>query len=276
MLYSPATGKRVKEPFNHITWVHAALKMPEFELRQCLFGEHLLTLEPLKPVAIVESEKTAVIASVYLPRFVWLAVGSLSNLNAEKCLVLKGRNIVLFPDLNGFDKWNSKAKELSHIARLVVSDLLERKASETERKQGLDLADYLIKFNYRDFISQQTDPCENLLKPVIQTPIAELVKVSIEGINSEGKNLTKPYFFSEAKPVPESWTKDISELEHFFSSITIPTQPIRLNQCSIIKDIPRFIDSHLAAVKTNSGNRTFLPYLNRLQDLKILLTTKNN
>ena len=48
MLYNPTTGKRVKEPFNHIDWVHKA----EFELRQCLFGEHLLT-DKTKPVAIV-------------------------------------------------------------------------------------------------------------------------------------------------------------------------------------------------------------------------------
>lgn len=158
MLYSPTTGKRIKEPFNHITWVHKALKQPLFELKQCLFGEHLLQ-DKTKPVAIVESEKTAVIASVYLSRFIWLAVGSLTNLNTERCSVLKGRNIILFPDLNGFEKWNTKAKELSHIARISVSDLLERKATETERKQGLDLADYLIRFHYKDFaLSEPTSP----------------------------------------------------------------------------------------------------------------------
>ena len=123
-----------------------------------MFGEHLLQ-DKTKPVAIVESEKTAVIASVYLPRFIWLAVGSLTNLNAEKCSVLKGRSVILFPDLNGFEKWNTKAKELSHIARITVSDLLERKATETERKQGLDLADYLIRFHYKDFVlSEPTSP----------------------------------------------------------------------------------------------------------------------
>jgi hypothetical protein len=42
-------------------------------------------------------------------------------------------------------------KGLSHIARFLVSDLLERKASQAEKKEGWDLADYLIKFNYKDF-----------------------------------------------------------------------------------------------------------------------------
>jgi hypothetical protein len=32
----------------------------DFELKQCYFGEHLLEKYPEKPVAVVESEKTAV------------------------------------------------------------------------------------------------------------------------------------------------------------------------------------------------------------------------
>lgn len=157
MLYNPTTGKRVKEPFNHISWVHKALKQPEFELKQCLFGEHLINQDLSKTITIVESEKTAIIASVYLPQFVWVAVGSLTNLNAEKCNILKGRNVVLFPDLNGFEKWSSKAKALSHLAKFTVSDLLERNATEAEREQGFDLADYLIKFNYKDFQPAETE-----------------------------------------------------------------------------------------------------------------------
>jgi hypothetical protein len=150
MLYSPTTGKRIKEPFSHINWVHSILKQPEFDLKQCLFGEHLL-IDKTKPVAIVESEKTAVIASVYLPQFIWVAVGSLTNLNAEKCTVLMGRTVTLFPDLNGFDKWSRKVNELSHLAKFTISNLLELKANEIERKQGFDLADYLIKLDYNDF-----------------------------------------------------------------------------------------------------------------------------
>lgn len=84
MYYNPSTGKREKEPFNHVTWTHRVLKFWDYHLEQCLFGEHLLKAEPTKPVAIVESEKTAIIASVYLPEFLWLAVGSLTNLKKEK------------------------------------------------------------------------------------------------------------------------------------------------------------------------------------------------
>jgi hypothetical protein len=153
MLYDTITGKRIKEPFNHIQWVHKLINQPEFELKQCLFGEHLL-IDRLKPLAIVESEKTAIISSVYLPQFIWLAVGSLTNLNFEKCLSLAGRKVVLYPDLNGFDKWTAKAKELNERipgSQFKVSSLLERSATEAERAKGLDLADYLIRFDLAEF-----------------------------------------------------------------------------------------------------------------------------
>ena len=53
MLYDADTGKRVKEPYNHVTWVHSLLRLPDFNLCQCFFGEHLLPMNRGKPVAIV-------------------------------------------------------------------------------------------------------------------------------------------------------------------------------------------------------------------------------
>jgi len=255
MLYSPTTGKRVKNLEIPVYWVHKALKQPEFELRQCLFGEHLL-IDKIKPVAIVESEKTAVIASVYLPHFIWVAVGSLTNLNAEKCSILKGRTVILFPDLNGFDKWSNKAKELSHLTIFSVSDLLERKATETEKKQGFDLADYLIKYDYKAFALPEPEATET--PPAVQ-PLVEV----------------KPFEQPE-QPKPESWEQDITELENYFTGIQLPTQPVKLNRCSTITNCSLFIESHFATVKANNGKRTFLPYLNRLQELKQVLTTNIN
>lgn len=250
MQYNPTTGKRVKEPFNHIHWVHSVLKQPDFELKQCLFGEHLL-IDKRKPVAIVESEKTAVIASTYLPQFIWLAVGSLTNLTAEKCHVLKGRTVALFPDLNGFEKWSNKAKELSKFCSVQVSDLLERKATPDERKKGFDLADYLIQFDYRIF--QLSETKEQDLQPTAEVITTE----QIEPV----------YNFSHS----DNWVQDIAELEKYFSEITLPDMPVQLNQCSMITNAHSFIENHFATVKANSGNRTFLPYLSRLHELKTVL-----
>lgn len=270
MLYSPTTGKRVKEPFNHINWVHKVVKQPEFELKQCLFGEHLLQ-DTTKHVAIVESEKTAVIASGYLPQFIWLAVGSLTNLNAEKCSILKGRTVTLFPDLNGFEKWSNKVKELSHLAIFTVSDLLERKATETEKKQGFDLADYLIKFDYKEFTQS-----ENLLNPVIEN----LTKLNIEQPPAvqqmvEVKPIETVCSKIEQNRINESWEQDITGLETYFAGIVLPAQPVKINPYSTITNVSLFIKSHFATVKMNNGNRTYLPYLNRLQELKQMLTNAN-
>ena len=261
MLYNPITGKRVKEPFNHIHWVHKALKQPEFELKQCLFGEHLL-IDKIKPVALVESEKTAIIASVYLPQFIWLAVGSLTSLNAEKCIILKGRTVTLFPDLQGFDKWNNKAKELSHLAKFTVSDLLERKATEEEKKQGFDLADFLIKFDLKAFALPEPEATET--PPNVQL-LVELIPIE------------QTYCFSKPEQQKhENWEKDISELKSYFAKTKISNQPLKLNQCSTVTNVPLYLQSHFAAVNNNKGKRTFLPYLNRLQELKQILKTNIN
>ncbi len=123
----------------------------EANLKQCFFGEYLLTLpENLnKPVAIVESEKTAVIASVYFNQFVWLATGGKHGAKwteSDVCKVLKGKKIVLYPDLGAFDIWKAKAQLLEKVAgcKTVVSDLMQINATKGEEKEGLDIADYLL------------------------------------------------------------------------------------------------------------------------------------
>lgn len=262
MLYNPTTGKRVKEPFNHINWVHRVLKKPKFELKQCLFGSHLL-IDKIKPIAIVESEKTAIIASVYIPQFIWLAVGSLTNLNAEKCSMLNGRTVTLFPDLNGFDKWRIKAKELSHIAKFTVSDLLERKASEAEREQGLDLADYLIKFDYKAFAILEIPQPALAVQPLVKVKPFEPIEPTY--------NFCKP-----ESPKPDCWKQDIAELEDYFTGMILPTEPVGLNPYSTVTNVSLFIESHFAIVKANNGKRAFLPYLNRLQELKEYFQTALN
>lgn len=143
MLYNVTNAKRVKQPFNHITWVHTLLQLPGFELSQCFFGEHLLQGNN-QPVAIVESEKTALIASVCVPAYIWLAAGSLNNLTPQKCTVLTGRQVYLYPDLGAYEAWQAKVKQLAQIATFKVFYTLEDVATDTHRAEGLDIADYLM------------------------------------------------------------------------------------------------------------------------------------
>ncbi|MBK8243266.1 MAG: hypothetical protein IPK88_07565 [Saprospiraceae bacterium] len=185
MLYNTTTGKRIKEPFSHISMVHSSLKLPDFELRQCLFGEYLL-FDKSKPVAIVESEKTAIIASVYFPQFIWLATGGLENLTYGRCKVLKGRKVILFPDLNGYENWTRKAKEFSDIGNFEVNDYLEKKAIEFAnehnielaelRKEGFDLTDVLMRINYKEFNRETSKP------PLIIETFPESVTSEVDNI----------------------------------------------------------------------------------------------
>jgi len=149
--YDPITGKRNKEISNHIRWVHSLLKKSKsvntYCLQQCLFGLHQLFTAPIdKSIGIVESEKTAIIASIYLPELIWLATGGIQNLSSQMLAPIASRKIVLFPDLNGYDLWKEKSykiqKDLS--VNIVISDLLERKAAKTDLSKGFDIADYLI------------------------------------------------------------------------------------------------------------------------------------
>jgi len=103
--YNPVTGKRNK----HAGVFFAGKKIvgDSANLEQCFFGEHLLCLlqNEKKPVALVESEKTAVIASVYYPEFVWLATGGKHGCKWTQhsvCKVLSGKKVILFPDLGAY------------------------------------------------------------------------------------------------------------------------------------------------------------------------------
>ncbi|WP_282073969.1 DUF6371 domain-containing protein [Polaribacter atrinae] len=145
-------GKRTK----YINWVHALNiknnRIDAFNLKQCLFGEHLISKYD-KPIAIVESEKTACIMNIIFEKYLWLATGSLQGLNEKKIEVLKNRTIILYPDLgidgkNGspFTKWKSICDELKFNGYdIKISDLLEKNGTKNEREKGFDIADYFIK-----------------------------------------------------------------------------------------------------------------------------------
>lgn len=134
----------------------------------CLFGEHLLSQYENSPVALVEAPKTAVYGSLYFGfpwennSLLWLAAYNLSSLNLEKCRALKGRRIVLFPDLSeegrAFDLWSKRAGEIEKKlsgTTFLMSDLLEKHAHREGRAKGYDLADYLIRHDWRSFRSQR-------------------------------------------------------------------------------------------------------------------------
>ena len=143
-------------------WLKVYLKNEK--IVSCLFGENIASKYPLNPIALVEAPKTAIYGTLYFGfpdnpvNLLWMGVYNLSSLSYEKCKVLKGRRVYLFPDLSkdgkAFELWTNKAKELQKRIpgiHIKVSDLLEIYGGEAERSDGLDLADYLIKLDWRKF-----------------------------------------------------------------------------------------------------------------------------
>lgn len=152
MLYNPDTGKRVKEPYNHVSWVHSLIPHKEYNLSQCFFGEHLIYEDRTKPIALVESEKTALITSYYLPQFLWIASGGKNGcFNTKSLSVLRNRDVVLFPDLGATAAWKEKLSLMKALGiRASLFDFLEQQACKEDKAKGLDIADYLLKIKSTD------------------------------------------------------------------------------------------------------------------------------
>ncbi len=178
MLYNPATGRRVKEPQVCVSWAHAELRLPNYNLRQCLFGQHLLPLYPDRAVFLVESEKSAVIASHYLPDVLWLATGGKNIcLNVHTIEALHGRDVVLLPDFGATDAWREKLLIFQPVCRSVrVSTMLEDMATEEQRSQGLDIADFLLATLTRYQILRQMIQHTPCLQQLIDELDLELVE----------------------------------------------------------------------------------------------------
>jgi len=137
MLYNALNGKRVKKPYNHISWAHKALKIDDFNLKQCLFGLHL-TADKSKTIGLVEAEKTAITMDLFLPNCHWLATGSKQNLKEELLNPIKDFKIIAYPDKSEFNDWQVKCNLLVEKGFDITCSTLVEKSSIIE---GSDLAD---------------------------------------------------------------------------------------------------------------------------------------
>jgi hypothetical protein len=72
----------------------------------------------------------------------------------------------------------------------------------------------------------------------------------------------------------DNWAKYIDDLNKIFSSITLPPGPVKLDAATTINDVKKFIESHMAIARSHNGNRFFIPYMERLYQLKRILITK--
>lgn len=140
-----ADGHRDKSDTFPVTWAHKHRRLKDQfkgeELKQCLFGEHLLTRYPEKPVALVESEKTAVIMSRVFPEHLWLATGGSQGIKSnERLTPLFGRKVILVPDDGQYYSWLKVANRYGW----QCSDIAEK----SKVFDGCDILDIIIDEMY--------------------------------------------------------------------------------------------------------------------------------
>lgn len=179
MLFDINTGKRVKNPYNHISWMHKTLKIPNYELQQCLFGLHLINEYPEKIIALVESEKTAIIMSLFLPNYLWIATGSKGNFKKELLEPIKNFKIIAYPDKSEYNDWNKKALQLNQEGyHIRCSDYIEKK----DVPDGTDLADIYFESKIK-----------TVTKPLLNYTATEIEVNRLITINPEIINLIRTF-----------------------------------------------------------------------------------
>ncbi len=232
-----------------------------FNLSQCFFGDHLLA-DNKKKVGVVESEKTALIASLCLPEICWVACGAKEHLSDDKLNSLKGFDVILYPDLGAYDNWKEKADRYGY----QVSTILEETVTPEERAAGYDLADYLLNIKPDEKCDFENDKTgKQVSKQKIPEPLTLLgtepsgTQMASSAIPTEkvppqrGTALKSPSQFSD------DWTKEINVLETFFNTVELPAGPVKLGRVTTIRNIAGFIDSHLQIVKRNMVTALFIP-----------------
>lgn len=135
VIYYLPTGRRSK---SMQSWfVHKKIR-PDFNFQQCFFGLHLTSKDA--PVALCESEKTAIMMSIYEPAYTWVASGGSSMLNAQRLGELPRLDKV-YPDNNQFESWERKTRLFEGRQMDITVD---RAVSDGVIPEGSDILDLVL------------------------------------------------------------------------------------------------------------------------------------
>ncbi len=144
--YDSITGHRIKErgaDWLHTRYCRKIRKEPSgYNLKQCLFGEHLLPQYPETSVCIVEAEKTAFVCSMVWPDSVWVATGGMQGFTEERLLPLATRRVVVFPDADATECWRGKAQCIPFARTWAFSNWAKDEAAGSKR----DIADLMLGY----------------------------------------------------------------------------------------------------------------------------------
>ena len=273
-------GHRRKTP-PQVNWVHSILKLQNFKYSACLYGLHLLKTASKQRVAIVESEKTAIIASAYLPEFTWLATGGKQNFRRGLFECIKDREIVLFADKGCYDVWKQVAEKELKGFKWSISKWIEG----TDAAEGADIADLLTKEpprNQKQLNNNSITTQKQRRNNVETAENQDYIIVSKSGTNK----ISKPNPITQ-KPTQSDWdanefkeiskthksnTSDlrdawgVSDILTILEGKTLP-ETLILTSGEVITNVRHMVKTHSAIVKAQNGKTAYLPYLNRLKQI---------
>jgi len=138
VMYYNQDGKRDKK--KNSWYLHKQIKK-DYSLVQVFFGEHLMNED--KPLAICESEKTALLMNELQPEYTWLAAGGSNMLNFYRLTRLKNLSFVS-PDQGLFEHWK---EQTAFFENRQMDVRVEKAFREGKAKKGDDILDlYLNEF----------------------------------------------------------------------------------------------------------------------------------
>lgn len=199
-------GHRDKE-FGSYSLKSSTVDGQEYKYKICLFGEHLLSKDNSKFVVMVESEKTACIASFHYPQYDWLACCAGDGLTDDKAQILKGHSVIWLCDADKKGRDNSSLRTLKR--QRITHKVVDLKPLESD---GSDIADYILKgesinlqkaFMIANYKSLDDKPYTSTIRP------RNYLKVLLERRVLD----VSPNVFKNV--MSESILKDIRKLESF-------------------------------------------------------------
>lgn len=105
------------------------------------------------------------------------AAGKNGCFNVQTVEAVCGRDVILLPDLGATDAWLEKLPMLQSVCRSVtVSTLLEDMATNEQRSQGLDIADFLLAVPTRRQILRQMIARNPSIRQLIDELDLELIE----------------------------------------------------------------------------------------------------
>ena len=118
--------------------------------KMCFFGGQLINSDKYKnkPIAIVESEKTACLMSVFFPTYLWLACGGSNGLSSHKFECIRYRKVHLFPDEGKYNQWSEKLERLELLHPSIIFGISKQCELWFEKGQiekGDDIADFYLR-----------------------------------------------------------------------------------------------------------------------------------